>query len=161
MLGSARQEAGPHGVPRIHRGVEADALGIVFDDIGDRLRGQALAHCAASSDCPKYRPSGDAGGLQPRLQRGYRAGHAAADDGDRLSGALLVGLAVPDRNLEAEFALLEVFDVGEMKTRLGPRDLGGLLVILTKTTGFMRRLQPVDRQEIEKEAPVNWCAETP
>ena len=50
MLGGAGQKPGAHGVPREHRGIDADALGIGFHDIRDRLRRQALAYRAAFPD---------------------------------------------------------------------------------------------------------------
>jgi hypothetical protein len=69
-----------------------------------------------------YPPSGQvgtngspAGGREPTFQRGDRAGYAAAHDRDGLAGALLVSLAAPDSDSEAEFALFEVLDVERYK----------------------------------------------
>src|SRR5262245_65045601 len=98
-------------MPRERRGVEADALGIDLHDIGDRLGGEPVPHGATLPDRAKYRTSHDAGRPKPSLQRGNRAGHAAAYYGDGLAGPFLVGLAMPDGDLEAEFALLEVLEV--------------------------------------------------
>src|SRR3979490_812996 len=96
---------------REQRGIEADALGVGFHDVGDRLRREALGHRTTLLDRAEYRPSRDAGGLDPRLQRGDWAGPAAAHDGNGPPGSLLVSLAVPDDHLEAELALLEILDV--------------------------------------------------
>jgi hypothetical protein len=98
-------------VPREQRGVESDALGVGLDDVGDRLGRQAAGDDAAFLDRAEYRAGRDAGGFEPGLQGSNRAGHASAHDGDGLPCAFLVGLAMPDGDLEAEFALLEILEV--------------------------------------------------
>ncbi len=107
-------------MPREQRGIEPHALGIGFHDIGDGLCRETAGHRAAFLDRTKYRPGGDGGGLEPRLQGDDGAGQAAAHDGDGLPGALLVGLAVPDEAAALLPALgLSVRDSAVLGRRLG------------------------------------------
>jgi hypothetical protein len=60
---------------------------------------------------PENRPFDDAGGGQPLLHRGDRAGDRAAADGDHRAGAFLVGLGPADGDAKTFRAFLEVGDV--------------------------------------------------
>src|SRR5262245_58347003 len=101
--------------------VEPNALGGRLDAVGDALRAQTRADIAALPDAAKQGALGDAGCRAPSRECSDRTCHRAAHDGDRLPGALLVGLALANRDPKARLGFLDVLDVERHKLRATER----------------------------------------
>jgi hypothetical protein len=93
-------------------GIEADALGVLLDDFGNRPGAQRLGQdIAVPVDGPEQRALRNSGGFQPPGNGINRLEPGACQDGDGLALGLLVGLGAADRDPQAGLVWLEISDV--------------------------------------------------
>src|SRR5882757_2265209 len=92
-------------------GVEPQPSSVLLHDVGHALIGQPIANRAVAVDAAEDRARLNAGGGNPLFEGDDRAGDLAEWDSDGLAGALLIGLAVADRDFHPVRRVLDVLEV--------------------------------------------------